>query len=70
MPCERGGIVCAVALATGLLIFIKRVGMDVDYPQQPLLAPSTGNLLLINDQDVGQEAYFCEGIPHRPSGTA
>ena len=53
MPCERGGIVCTVALATGLLIFIKRVGMDVDYPQQPLLAPSTGNLLLINDQNVG-----------------
>ncbi len=70
MPCERGGIVCAVALATGLLIFIKRVGMDVDYPQQPLLAPSTRHLLLINDQNVGQEAYLGEGVPHRPSGTA
>ncbi len=64
MPCERGGVVCAAALAAGLLIFIKCVRMDVDYPQQPLLAPSTGNLLLINNQDVGQEAYFCEGIPH------
>lgn len=50
MPCERGGVVCAVALATGLLIFIKRVRMDVDYPaQQQLQAPSNGNLLLIND---------------------
>jgi len=58
MPCKGGGWVCIISLAMGLLIFIKRVWIDVNYPHQQLHSPLTAHLLFINDQDVRQESYF------------